>query len=87
MKYLHESVSVAARVCVEDLRRDGGVGGVIALDNAGNGSSDLIATLQFATDPCSLSVTMPMNCSGMYRGVVCEDGIPKTAIFDDDGLD
>ena len=37
MKYLHESVSTAARACVEELRRDGGMGGVIALDNAGNG--------------------------------------------------
>ncbi|PIL33832.1 hypothetical protein GSI_03538 [Ganoderma sinense ZZ0214-1] len=68
MKYLHESVAVAAKACVEDLRRDGGVGGVIALDSAGN-------------------VAMPMNCSGMYRGVVYEDGVPKTAIFDDDELD
>ncbi|KAI1783150.1 asparaginase [Ganoderma leucocontextum] len=68
MKYLHEPISVAAKACVEELRGDGGVGGVIALDNAGN-------------------VAMPMNCSGMYRGVVFEDGVPKTAIFDDDDLD
>ena len=32
-------------------------------------------------------VTMPLNCSGMYRGVVYEDGVPKTALFDDDELD
>ena len=32
-------------------------------------------------------VAMPMNCSGMYRGVVREDGVPKTAIFDDDELE
>ncbi|KDQ57733.1 hypothetical protein JAAARDRAFT_47593 [Jaapia argillacea MUCL 33604] len=31
-------------------------------------------------------VAMPMNCSGMYRGVVREDGQPKTAIFQDDDL-
>ncbi|RDX44090.1 asparaginase [Lentinus brumalis] len=68
MKYLHEPLSVAAKACVEELRRDGGIGGVIALDNGGN-------------------VAMPMNCSGMYRGVVYEDGVPKTAIFDDDELD
>ncbi|KAI0737614.1 asparaginase [Daedaleopsis nitida] len=68
MKYLHESLSTAATACVEELRRDGGIGGAIALDNAGN-------------------VAMPMNCSGMYRGVVYEDGVPKTAIFDDDELD
>ncbi len=33
------------------------------------------------------TVAMPMNCSGMYRGVVYENGVPKTAIFDDDELD
>ena len=32
-------------------------------------------------------VAMPLNCSGMYRGVIREDGVPKTAIFDDDELD
>ncbi|KAI0331159.1 asparaginase [Cubamyces sp. BRFM 1775] len=68
MKHLHESLDVAARACVEELRVDGGIGGVIALDNSGN-------------------VAMPLNCSGMYRGVVREDGVPKTAIFDDDELE
>ncbi|KAI0633742.1 asparaginase [Trametes polyzona] len=68
MKYLREPVQRAAKECVEELRRDGGVGGVIALDNAGH-------------------VAMPLNCSGMYRGVVREDGVPKTAIFDDDELE
>lgn len=68
MKYLHEPLAKAARHCVEELRRDGGVGGVIALDNQGN-------------------VAMPLNCSGMYRGVVRENGVPKTAIFDDDELE
>lgn len=38
MKYLHEPLAKAARHCVEELRRDGGVGGVIALDNQGNGT-------------------------------------------------
>ena len=37
MKYLNEPLDVAAKACVEELRRDGGLGGVIALDNAGNG--------------------------------------------------
>ncbi|KAI0700914.1 asparaginase [Cytidiella melzeri] len=57
----------ASKYCVEELRKDGGIGGVIALDNRGN-------------------IAMPMNCSGMYRGVIKEDGTPKTAIFDDDEL-
>ena len=39
------------------------------------------------TDLISLTVAMPMNCSGMYRGVILEDGIPKAAIFDDDELE
>lgn len=29
---------------------------------------------------------MPLNCSGMYRGVIRADGVAKTAIFDDDEL-
>ncbi|KAI0812472.1 nucleophile aminohydrolase [Irpex lacteus] len=29
----------------------------------------------------------PLNSSGMYRGVIREDGVPKTAIFDDEELD
>ena len=45
MKYLHEPLGVAAKACVEELRRDGGVGGVIALDNAGNGGFELVVSL------------------------------------------
>jgi hypothetical protein len=37
MQYLDESVHKAARSVVEALRREDGVGGVIALDNEGNG--------------------------------------------------
>jgi hypothetical protein len=37
MQYLNEPVHKAARWVVEALRRDEGVGGVIALDNQGNG--------------------------------------------------
>lgn len=29
---------------------------------------------------------MPLNTSGMYRGVIREDGIPKVAIFSDEEL-
>jgi len=29
-------------------------------------------------------VSMPLNCPGMYRGVIRQDGIPKTAIFSDE---
>lgn len=36
---------------------------------------------------CLCSVTMPLNCEGMYRGVIREDGVPKTAIFADDKLE
>ncbi|PSR72179.1 hypothetical protein PHLCEN_2v11971 [Hermanssonia centrifuga] len=68
MRYLGESVTRASKECVEELRLDGGIGGVIALDNKGH-------------------VAMPLNCSGMYRGVIRKDGVPKTAIFDDDELD
>ncbi|PCH43496.1 N-terminal nucleophile aminohydrolase [Wolfiporia cocos MD-104 SS10] len=59
VKYLNEPLAKAARHCIEELRRDGGIGGVIALNNQGN-------------------VAMPLNCSGMYRGIIREDGrLPK----------
>lgn len=32
-------------------------------------------------------VAMPLNCPGMYRGVVRADGNPKVAIFRDDDLE
>ncbi|KAA1471715.1 asparaginase [Dentipellis sp. KUC8613] len=67
MQYLGEPVQKAAKWVVEDLRKDGGMGGVIALDESGR-------------------VAMPLNCPGMYRGVIRPDGEPKTAIFDDDVL-
>ncbi|KAI9445654.1 asparaginase [Russula earlei] len=68
MQYLNEPVQKAARSVVEALLREGGVGGVIALDNHGN-------------------VATPLNCPGMYRGLVREDGVLKTAIFEDEVLE
>lgn len=32
-------------------------------------------------------VAMPLNCEGMFRGVIREDGVPLTAVFADDVLD
>jgi isoaspartyl peptidase/L-asparaginase-like protein (Ntn-hydrolase superfamily) len=37
MKYLHQSVDKASRESVKELFDEGGMGGVIALDNNGNG--------------------------------------------------
>lgn len=68
VKFLGESLEKAAEYAVEELRQNGGIGGVIALDNLGN-------------------VAMPLNCPGMYRGVIRKDGVPLTAIFDDDVLE
>ncbi|KAJ7727666.1 asparaginase [Mycena maculata] len=68
VRYLGESLQRASQYAVEELHHQGGIGGVIALDNAGN-------------------VAMPLNCPGMYRGVIREDGVPLTAIFDDDVLE
>ena len=31
-----------------------------------------------------LAVTMPLNCEGMYRGVIREDGVARVAIFADE---
>lgn len=44
MQYLNEPVHKAARCVVEALRRDEGVGGVIALDNQGNGKRGTVLT-------------------------------------------
>lgn len=41
MRYLGENVEQASRHCVEELRQDGGIGGVIALDNQGKGAYSL----------------------------------------------
>ncbi|KAJ7078923.1 asparaginase [Mycena belliarum] len=67
VKFLGESLQKATEYAVEELRQNGGIGGVIALDSAGN-------------------VAMSLNCPGMYRGSIREDGVPLTAIFDDDVL-
>ena len=32
------------------------------------------------------AVALPLNCSGMYRGVIRPDGVPLTAIFSDEEL-
>lgn len=68
MKFNHDSLSKASRHAVEELRRDGGIGGLIALDDEGN-------------------VAMPLNCPGMYRGVIRKDGMPRVAIFDDEEVE
>ncbi|KAF8135802.1 asparaginase [Boletus edulis] len=67
MQYLDEPVEEAAQHVVDDLFRDGGMGGIIAVDRQGN-------------------VALPLNCDGMYRGVIRPDGVPYTAIFFDDQL-
>ncbi|KDQ21829.1 hypothetical protein BOTBODRAFT_169022 [Botryobasidium botryosum FD-172 SS1] len=60
MRFHHDSLSKASRHVVEDLKRNGGSGGLIALDDEGN-------------------VAMPLNSTGMYRGVIRKDGVPKCA--------
>ncbi|KAG6813675.1 hypothetical protein H0H92_008523 [Tricholoma furcatifolium] len=78
VQYLHESLETASQAAVEDLLVDGGIGGVIGLDNMGNDTS---------VDFEPSQVALQLNCPGMYRGVIREDGVPKTAIFADDMLD
>ncbi|KAG2113919.1 asparaginase [Suillus discolor] len=67
MQYLGESLDEATQNVIDDLFKEGGLGGVIALDREGN-------------------VALPLNCSGMYRGVIRPDGVPLTAIFFDEQL-
>ncbi|KAL1739917.1 nucleophile aminohydrolase [Schizophyllum fasciatum] len=68
VRYARMSLKDACVVAMQSLKRDGGDGGVIALDSKGN-------------------YAMPMNCEGMYRGVIGEDGVPKVAIFSDEELE
>jgi beta-aspartyl-peptidase (threonine type) len=86
MQYLSEPVHKAARWVVEALRRDEGVGGVIALDDQGNGKRELYLQ-KLRQGLIRVIVSTPLNCPGMYRGLVREDGVPKTAIFDDEELE
>jgi hypothetical protein len=52
MQYLNEPVNKAARLVVEALQRDEGVGGVIALDNQGNGKrGDVLTEAETKTHP------------------------------------
>jgi len=78
-----ESVTKAADYVVDELRKDGGVGGVIALDHKGNGWLTPDAYLSILT-LLSRTVARSQNCPGMYFGTIGKDGIPRTAIFKDD---
>lgn len=69
---------------MEDLRRDGGLGGVIILDESGN-CETFLSSLHDPPDTI-FADSMSLNCEGMYRGVIKEDGDPKVAIFHDEVL-
>ena len=84
MQYLNEPVHKAARSVVEALRKEEGIGGVIALDNEGNSKC---CTSTYGSNIIGDVVATPLNCPGMYRGLVREDGVIKTAIFDDELLE
>jgi beta-aspartyl-peptidase (threonine type) len=85
MQFLHEPVGAAAAHVVRDLYKAGGLGGMICVDAEGNGPS--VRPLIPMHALTGGAVAMPLNCSGMYRGVIRPDGTPKTAIFDDDELE
>jgi beta-aspartyl-peptidase (threonine type) len=83
IRYLGESLEKAAEYAVEELHQHGGIGGVIALDNMGNG----MYASSLPNRGLTIAVAMPLNCPGMYRGIIRKDGVPLTAIFDDDILE
>lgn len=84
MRLLNEPLKKATQRAVDDLRRDGGEGGVIAVDREGHGEFSMLNGVGWISfrNP----VAMPLNCGGMYRGVIRKDGVAKTAIFADDVL-
>ena len=81
IRYKGESLNKASNATVQDLFSLGGLGGVVALDNKGNGK---LSDMQLLSWNHLYLVSMPLNCPGMYRGVIREDGVPKTAIFYDE---
>lgn len=60
------------------------MGGVIVLDESGN-CKYLCCSFHDPSNTFSVDA-MPLNCEGMYRGVITEDGEAKAAIFYDDIL-
>jgi len=67
VKYLHEPLESAAKHAVEDLRQNGGTGGVIALDNLGNGAWD-----------CSLPSLVPLPVLRSRHAVELERDVPRS---------
>ena len=86
MRLLNQSVHKAAQLEIDALLKDGGIGGVICIDKDGNGGFRLSFSLTLLKKAPFPTVAMPMNSTGMNRGVIREDGIAKTAIFNDDVL-
>lgn len=86
MQYLDEPLGEAAQHVVDDLFKDGGMGGIIAVDRQGNGKRSCTLSNTLETDHFAGPVALPLNCDGMYRGVIRPDGVPLTAIFFDDEL-
>ena len=52
MQYLDESVEEASQHAVDDLFRDGGMGGIIAVDKQGNGNDFASLPCTFETNYC-----------------------------------
>ena len=84
MKFLGESVQKASASVVKTLGENEGIGGVIALDEQGNCEKSIIAFLSIID---TVADAFPLNSSGMYRGVITADGVPRVAIFADEELD
>jgi L-asparaginase / beta-aspartyl-peptidase len=69
---------------MEELRTNGGIGGVIVLDESGN--CEYFHYSFHCPSNAIFPDAMPLACEGMFRGVIKEDGEAKVAIFRDDVL-
>lgn len=80
MEYLGESLSKAASEAVSDLAQDNAQGGVIALDDAGNGAHCQISSGQTPPDfiilgvPSGFAVELPRDVSGRHSIRRCTIG-------------
>lgn len=83
MKYKGYSLRRAAKAATDNLSDTPGTGGVICLDDKGNGAPNIFTRNSIT----NLSeVALSMNSGGMFRGIIRADGKPLTAIFNDDVL-
>lgn len=91
MRLLHEPLKKAAEWAVEDLRKEGGAGGVIAVDNSGNSQVicihidyNLLTCFIITQSPCRL--TAQACTEGSFERTGCQRQQYSTTTYSRDSL-